>query len=214
MATTKNFSSRDVNETAEKIYASVAEKSLEDAYGILVSYFAEAKTKVIKQAILRVRLRVLLARISALRNGIYSQKDLVLNDLVTGGPNEVTDGVENVEPEIVGESRTQGSDEGPEDDSQLVTVSITQDVEVLGTKFSKGMIVCVPRRQLNELIETGKAEVVENPNPSAGETVEAKAQSDEDLGEANQNGLNETDAGDEVAGSQEGDGKDIEKQDA
>ncbi len=132
---------------------------------------------------------------------------------MTGGP-EPTDGVEHVEPEIVGESRTQGADEGPEDDSQLVTVSITQDVEVLGTKFSKGMIVCVPRRQLNELIETGKAEVVENPNPLAGETMEAQAQSEEDLGEADQNGLKETDSGDEVAVSQEEDGKDIEKQEA
>ena len=42
-----------------------------------------------------------------------------------------------------------------------MTVSISEEVDILGTTFTKGMIVEVPVQQLSELIESGKAQVVE-----------------------------------------------------
>ena len=161
----KNFSSKDVDETAEKIYTSVADKNLENAYTVLIGYFADAKTRVIKQAILKVRLRVLLARIKALKAGIFDQKDILLNELM-------------IEPPDAGQKAKSEPDENDtrnredlavsepssiDGEDQYVTVSISEDVDILGTTFTKGMIVEVPAQQLSELIESGKAQVVEAP---------------------------------------------------
>ena len=51
-----------------------------------------------------------------------------------------------------------------------MTVSISEEVDILGTTFTKGMIVEVPAQQLSELIESGKAQVVEA--SKTGETAE------------------------------------------
>jgi len=45
MVAVKNFSSKDVDETAEKIYASVADKSLEEAYKFLSGTLLMPKLK-------------------------------------------------------------------------------------------------------------------------------------------------------------------------
>ena len=159
----KNFSSKDVDETAEKIYASVADKSLENAYKVLIGYFADAKTKVIKQAILKVRLKVLLARIKALKAGIFDQKNILLKELVVGSPYDdqtAKSEVKETNSESAGDNAVSEPSETTGDD-QYVTVSISEEVDILGTTFTKGMIVEVPVQQLSELIESGKAQVVE-----------------------------------------------------
>ena len=159
----KNFSSKDVDETAEKIYASVADKSLESAYKVLIGYFADAKTKVIKQAILKVRLKVLLARIKALKAGIFDQKNILLDELVVGSAyDDQTAKSEAKENHSIsaGDNAVSEPSETTGDD-QYVTVSISEEVDILGTTFTEGMIVEVPVQQLSELIESGKAQVVE-----------------------------------------------------
>jgi len=183
MVAVKNFSSKDVDETAEKIYASVADKSLEEAYKVLIGYFADAKTKVIKQAILKVRLKVLLARIAALKTGIFDQKNIVLDELIaeSSDENQKATSNSNQDVEREGEDLVTSEPSGAEGEDQFVTVSISKDVDILGTTFTKGMIVEVPAQQLSELIETGKAEVVEvhkTHDTAPGTVSEQDAQSD------------------------------------
>ena len=156
------FSTKDVNTTAEKIYLSIAEKNTDEAYKHLASYFAEAKTKVIKQAVLKVRLKVLIARITALKLGIFSQKEISIGDLVSKVSKQ------NNDPDFLGAHESSADEEEDKtlvqvnDDTkeQLAPVSILEDVEVLGTSFTAGTIVEVPAKQLAELIDTGKAEIV------------------------------------------------------
>ena len=183
MVAVKNFSSKDVDKTAEKIYASVADKSLEEAYKVLIGYFADAKTKVIKQAILKVRLKVLLARIAALKTGIFDQKNIVLDELIaeSSDENQKATSNSNQDVEREGEDLVTSEPSGAEGEDQFVTVSISKDVDILGTTFTKGMIVEVPAQQLSELIETGKAEVVEvhkTHDTAPGTVSEQDAQSD------------------------------------
>ena len=183
MVAVKNFSSKDVDETAEKIYASVADKSLEEAYKVLIGYFADAKTKVIKQAILKVRLKVLLARIAALKTGIFDQKNIVLDELLAESSDENHKATSNPNQDVEreGEDLVTSEPSGAEGEDQFVTVSISKDVDILGTTFTKGMIVEVPAQQLSELIETGKAEVVEvhkTHDTAPGTVSEQDAQSD------------------------------------
>lgn len=183
MVAVKNFSSKDVDETAEKIYASVADKSLEEAYKVLIGYFADAKTKVIKQAILKVRLKVLLARIAALKTGIFDQKNIVLDELIAESSDENQKATSNPNQDVgrEGEDLVTSEPSGAEGEDQFVTVSISKDVDILGTTFTKGMIVEVPAQQLSELIETGKAEVVEvhkTHDTAPGTVSEQDAQSD------------------------------------
>ncbi len=168
MSATKNFSSKGVNETAEKIFASLKDKSLEEAYQQLVIYFAEARTKVIKQAVLKVRLKVLLARITALKNGVFDQKDMPIEELVADPNQESAVQAARVTEQDSADKQNEAQEPSPIEDPEgsLVTVSISQDVEVLGTTFSAGTIVGVPAQQLAELIETGKAEIVADQDKS------------------------------------------------
>lgn len=163
MVAVKKFSSKDVDETAEKIYASVSNKSLEDAYKVLIGYFSDAKTKVIKQAILKVRLKVLLARITALKIGIFDQKNILLDELMTESYQvDLKTGSHPTENDPKRSQELAISETiSTEKEDPFVTVSISKDVDILGTTFTKGMIVEVPAQQLSELIETGKAQVVE-----------------------------------------------------
>ena len=168
----KDFSSKNVDETAEKIYASVEDKSLDNAYKVLIGYFADAKTKVIKQAILKVRLKVLLARIKALKAGIFDQKNILLGELVVRSSfdDQKAKSEADENNSISAGDNAVSEPSETKDDDQYVTVSISEDVDILGTTFTKGMIVEVPAQQLSELIEGGKAQVVEA--SESGETAE------------------------------------------
>ncbi len=156
------FSTKDVNTTAERIYSFIADKNTDEAYKHLANYFAEAKTKVIKQAVLKVRLKVLIARITALRLGIFSQKEISIGDLVSKAAKTRNDSESS---QLTENSADQKEDEADvhingDEKEQLAPVSILEDVEVLGTSFTAGTIVEVPAKQLAELIDTGKAEIV------------------------------------------------------
>ena len=175
------FSTKDVNKTAEKIYSYIADKNTDEAYKHLASYFREAKTKVIKQAVLKVRLKVLIARIKALKLGVFSQKNILIEDLVSTADTQ-TNNSANLQSAEINENEkkvetiAQVSDEN---DERLAQVSIIENVEVLGTSFAAGTVVEVPVKQLAELVDTGKAEIISKKSEMSVDTATKQNEQDE-----------------------------------